>query len=139
VSTRENFLATLLNWYLFPRKFEANGAIYKFLGVKMFVKITPYELLARFEGRRRWSLNKRGMLKKYFKDSVAGEVAHFFSFLFLLAIVISLLSEGVIFWGMAVLLLNILINLYPIFLMRFNRLRIAKALGRPAEELIAEL
>lgn len=128
----------LINWYLKPKSIEADGKLYERLGIQTFKKITPFEILGRIQNRKIKTLKKMNAtgLKKYFKDTVAGEIAHLFSFVFLLSIALFFVIENLYGYSVTLLLINILVNLYPIFLMRYNRFKISRVLKISVTELL---
>jgi len=120
--------------YLKPRKFEKSGSIYAKIGVRHFLKITPFELRARFTGVKRKTIRSRKDLNRYFRDTIIGELTHFFSFIFVVLVSIYIALTGG--WWVAIILtfINVPGNLYPIFLMRYNRYRLIKSMGITIEE-----
>ena len=128
----------LFNWYLKPKKIEANGKLYEKLGVQIFKKITPIEILNRLRSKKIKILKKLNVngLEKYFRDTIAGEIAHLISFIFLVVINVYMIAENLYLYSIILFILNIIVNLYPIFLMRYNRFIIARVLKKSVIELI---
>jgi hypothetical protein len=125
-----------MNWYLKPRKIEQNGKIYELLGIKTFVKFTPTEILARIQKKkkRRVFKSKKGLIK-YFRDTLIGELAHVASLCILLIGSIVFVVKEFYFEAIILCIINVIINLYPIFLMRYNRIRIASVLKKSIPDL----
>ncbi len=67
------------------------------------------------------------------------EMAHLIPFLVLLAVAVYAFSIRESAAGLVFLILNIPVNLYPVFLMRLNRIRIARVLGWQPDELLNQL
>lgn len=128
----------LLNWYLKPKSVDADGKLYERLGIQTFKKITPFEILGRIQNRKIKTLKKlnTARLKKYSKDTVAGEIAYLFSFVFILSVSLLFVIENLNAFSMMLLLINILVNLYPIFLMRYNRFEISRVLKISVTEML---
>ena len=103
------------------------------------MKITPNEILYRIENRKRWTIKNRRDLKKYFRDTISGELAHLGSFIILMIGTVILIYKESLIIAIILFILNVVINLYPIFLMRYNRFRISKTLKKPVTELLYNL
>ncbi|MCO6164071.1 hypothetical protein [Flavobacterium sp. NRK F7] len=127
-----------LYWYLKPKKIELNGELYQTLGVDYFKSITPFELIGKIKNTKTVTIKRKNQteLKKYFKDTIAGEIAHLVSLFILFVVVAFCILKELFVTAVLFFLTNILVNLYPIFLMRFNRFRISKVLNKPIEELL---
>ena len=129
---------TFLKWYLKPKSIEADGRLYEKLGIAVFKKFTPFEILGYVSNRRIKTLKKSSLpaVKKYFRNTISGEMAHLAALIFLSVIITFFITEGLIAASVILLLINVLVNLYPIFLMRYNRFRIAKVLKKEIMELL---
>lgn len=69
-----------LHTYLRPRRFEKDGDLYEALGIRVFLRITPYELLGRLRGGRKpWRLKGPKHARRYFRETISGEIAHLVS------------------------------------------------------------
>ncbi len=123
--------------YFEPKSFERykNRTLYEYLGVKAFKKylITDGDLVRRWRGIKQVSHQKENRmedLEKAIRETLKFEVIHLFFLLLSLLIVVvqyhemTLLKLGVIF------LINLYANIYPIFLQRYNRIRLLRVLGR---------
>ncbi|MEQ8243955.1 hypothetical protein [Fulvivirga sp.] len=135
-----SFKTTILNWYLKPKNIEAEGRLYEKIGINSFKKITPFEILGFIKNRKMKTLNNSTLsgVKKYFRDTISGELAHLASLFFLFALATFFTVKGLLADSLILVLINILVNLYPIFLVRYNRLRIAKVLKKEVLELLIE-
>lgn len=119
-----------MEWYFRPYKVEKNGLIYDKLGIKTFLKLTPFEIASKIRKKKTTVIKNKKDLKKYYKDTKNGELAHLISFLvILIASILSIFKENY-FISIILFFLNILVNLYPIFLMRYNRFRISRILKK---------
>ena len=81
-------------WYFKPKPFEKNGELYKYLGVKTFVLLTPFELLYRIEKKKRWTMRRKKDVDKYFSDTKKGEVAHLMSMIIMIVGCLILFFKG---------------------------------------------
>jgi hypothetical protein len=89
-------------------------------------------LAARLNGQR-WT---RSTVGRYVVQSIYAEVAHTASLLFLLGVMALLLGDGG--WGatLAIGSVNLLINLLPILVLRYNRGRILLRRGTSTHEVV---
>lgn len=108
------------------RPFERGGATYKLLGVKQYarvLKVIGWEKIVRKEHPVAKDLEA---LKRYEAWTCGSEAIHFSSAIFVAAITVWVAwrySLDHISWLVAV---NILVNMYPIMLQRFNRARVIR-------------
>lgn len=117
-----------LNKYFLPRSFERNGAIYLWFGVKY------YKLLLRLIG---WEkiIRKDQIIKKHLNSLILykiwtqrSEAIHLFASIYVFAFTIWIgwkYSIGDVYW---LILLNIIVNVYPVMLQRYNRIRVIRLL-----------
>ena len=124
-------------WYFPPRPFEF-GRLYPLLGVRLFKKYLPTsgDLVSR---RRRVkhirvleSGGRQAALAEFQQKSQRWELGHLFSALLLQAwaIVGGLLVSPVQFWACTAI--NLVVNIYPVMLQRYNRARMAGLLSAGA-------
>lgn len=120
----------ILHSYLSPKKWEKEGELYQKIGTLYFLKITPFELRKLITGKNTHTIKSQASIPVYFRGTILAEYTHILSFIFVSAVCIYfLLAEGQ--WvAVLVFSVNILLNLYPVLLMRYNRFRIAKVLGK---------
>lgn len=123
-------LKAVATWYLRPRRFES-GALYPRLGVRIYKKVVPSsgELVSRLRGIDRLKLaatgSRRVALQNYAAQTRKWELRHLASAVLLQAwAFIGGATIGVeqFWWSSAI---NLLVNIYPIMVQRFNRGRIA--------------
>lgn len=117
-------------WYFKPKPFEQNGELYEYLGVKTFKLLTPFELLYRIEKKKRWTFRRKKDVAKYFSDTKKGEVAHLISMIIIIVGCLILFFKDYWMEGILLAIANVMINVYPIILMRYNRFRILKIKNR---------
>ena len=141
---RMNLFPSLACWYFKPRRFEqaANGRLYVLLGVRLFKRYLPTsgDLVSRARGCRRIAPIGPGLvssLVQYESQTKSWEVRHIFGALSMLALTWwSIAVHGKGSW-LILLSANILINVYPIMLQRYNRTRLrslqARLKGRHSE------
>ena len=127
------YIDSLFNWkfdskYFKVQPFEKGGSIYKFFGVDYYRKLlvlVGWEKISRKENKIQ---NSRDSLKKAEYSSRSSEVGH--SVIFLIVMVVTFLvadSFRKAFW---LLFLNLLLNIYPVFVQRFNRPRYQRVLQK---------
>lgn len=131
-----NFINRIVYLYLLPKSWEKQGEIYRKLGVLYFLKITPFEVWRSLTGKGTKTIKNRNDIFRYLKETILGELTHLFSFIFLLGISLFFIHQNKELIAQVIILFNVLINLYPIFLMRYNRLRLEKAIGRSLREIL---
>jgi uncharacterized integral membrane protein len=135
-------LERINKWYFTPRKWErhGNGAIYRWLGVAVYKRHLPTtgDLMRRWRGlkhvdlargsRRDELLHAEQMTRRYEWRHWIGCVVFI-----LLAILIDQQSNGrefTVLDGVFLVALNLVINVYPIMLQRYNRVRIMRVLEK---------
>lgn len=120
--------------YFNPKKFELykNRTIYDFLGIKWFKKylVTDGDLVRRW--RKVKSIhtehNKIHALYKAELETKKYEIIHLiFLLIFMLIVGMRFKSITPVNW-IIILLINLYANIYPIFLQRYNRIRIISIL-----------
>jgi hypothetical protein len=119
----------LIKSYIRPKSWENDGRIYEQLGVKAFFKITPFELRRALTGKKPKPLKNKRDVKRYYRDTILAELTHLFSFLFILGVSLYIGFTGGFRIAVVIMVINILANLYPIFLMRYNRGRLRRVVG----------
>ena len=123
------------DWYFRSRAFEA-GNVYPRLGVRIYKKFVPTsgEVVSRLRGIDRLKISaagsRRQALLNYELQARTWEGRHLVSAVLLQAWAV---SGGAIvgmeqFWASSAI--NLIVNVYPIMVQRFNRARIAKILER---------
>ena len=122
---------TVGRWYFNSRPFETRngGAIYQNLGVRVYKKYLPTsgDLISRARGVKRLKikeLGRRGGLENHRRQTCVWEWRHLISAVLLQswAIFGGLKFGAEHFWVSSVI--NVFVNMYPIMLQRFNRVRI---------------
>ena len=116
--------------YFDPLPCERSGRLHRVLGTRRF---RPYVAGGRFWQRlgiakpKRWD---EAALRRYLRESIVLELAHLASLLFLGTIVVVMAADGD--WlGVIVLgALNVVVNGYPILVVRYNRHLIERRLKR---------
>ncbi len=123
--------------YFEPKSFERykNRTIYEYLGVKSFKKylITDGDLVRRWRGIKQVSHHKENRmedLKKAIRETLKFEVIHLFFLLLSLLIVLVQYHEMTLLKLSIIFLINLYANIYPIFLQRYNRIRLLRVLGK---------
>ena len=130
-----SMLRALATWYFRPRNFESS-ALYPILGVRIYKRFVPTsgEWISRLRGIDRLKISTTGSrrvaLQNYELQTRTWEWRHLASAIFLQSwAFIGGVAVGVEqFWACSAI--NLLVNVYPIMVQRFNRARIALILRR---------
>ncbi|MEQ8667907.1 MAG: hypothetical protein RIC12_01980 [Pirellulales bacterium] len=116
--------------YFAPQRFEREGRIYRWTGIQLLValfRLTGYERLMRKNIPVRYDLEA---LRKYADSTRGADVIHMLSgictavFTIAMGLRYPLLSTKGIWLG------NVLVNLYPVMLQRYNRPRVERLIRR---------
>jgi hypothetical protein len=110
--------------------FELDGRLYEMLGVRQFKRVASAGDF--FNNRRRRSHPEFRNVKNY--RSVIeweartrfNELAHLGNLTFNMVMVAWLVFQGRYTWIVPILILNLILNVYPIMLQRYNRARIRR-------------
>ncbi|MBC7878164.1 MAG: hypothetical protein H7Y59_13420 [Anaerolineales bacterium] len=121
--------------YFEPRKLEQwdGRSIYEFLGVKFFKRyLLPTEvLLFRLRGKKAEIQGGQEVLKAELKrlewETRRNEVIHSLALLFTVCILVVKLPQLSIVQFLVIFAINLYVNVYPIFVQRYNRFRIMRA------------
>jgi len=123
--------------YFKPKRFELIGqrTIYNFLGIKIFKKYLPTtgDLMRRWRNIKQIDLtqsDKVSQLYQYEKQTRTYEWRHIIGALLFILFTLMLERELTLFDWIFLPILNLYINIYPIFLQRYNRIRILKVLKK---------
>ncbi len=123
------FTLPLPPWYYHIRSFEANGRLYEVFGVRVFKLLLIRSPLALLNPTIRHTGGRNALfdLERKMRDAEAG---HLFIFIMMILIVLYTALKG--WWSFAawLMLFNILFNVYPIMLQRYNRARLTPLLER---------
>lgn len=124
--------------YFEPGKLEQWGgkSIYEFLGVKFFKRyLLPTELLLfHLRGKKAAMQGGQEVLKAELKrlewETRRNEVIHSLALLVIVCILIFRLPQLSIVQFLVIFAINLYVNVYPIFLQRYNRFRIMRLLRK---------
>jgi len=131
----------LLSKYYSGSKFEKELTFYKRIGVILFKKIVPTggDFWIKIINKRR---KKKFRVIKNREDAIAWTIftiivegLHGLGFLIMNYFIIKVLLNQRWETGMFLIVLNILINIYPIFIQRYNRIRMIQIFGIELKEL----
>ena len=107
--------------------FEKSGRIYELLGVPFFLKLVrrgPFHILApEFE-----YTGKRELLPVLMEKARSAETIHIYVFITLLLLTAYAFYNGWFWSAIWILVYNIPLNVYPIMLQRYNRMRFKKVI-----------
>jgi len=114
--------------YFNEKKWEMNGKVYKILGINFFRKLlvyTGWEKLNKNSNPVEHQTKSLSHLQYRTKQS---ELGHIIIMVILLGFTVFVAFKFGIGQSLWLIILNILLNLYPIFLQRYNRPRLNRAL-----------
>ncbi|WP_416337321.1 hypothetical protein [Galbibacter sp. EGI 63066] len=123
--------------YFNPKKFEfyKSKSIYEFLGIKWFKKylITDGDLVRRWKNVKQISARNKDRFNELYKaerNTKKYEIIHLI-FLLIFILIVGMEYENIsTFNWVIILLINLYANIYPIFLQRYNRIRIIRVLTK---------
>jgi len=126
--------------YFKPKKFETihGKSIYRYLGVRFFKKYLLLTDLVMFHwrGKRQLPISRKSLtaeLKRLEWQTRRDECIHL-ACMFLILLVVFFKQDRLSGWRLWVIfLINIYVNIYPIFVQRFNRFRILRVLASRGE------
>jgi hypothetical protein len=124
----QTFKPSLASTYYDSKSWEANGAIYKWFGIDAFRKIlvwVGWEKLNKAENPVKKSLQALKHLEYNTRQSEFGHLIPFFIVLIVSLFVAFRYGAVHSLWLVS---LNIILNVYPIILQRYNRPRLQRAL-----------
>lgn len=127
--------------YFDPQPWEHGGQRYAALGIRRVRGLVVGGLLwqrrlpgiAAWLNRRRWT---RRTVERYVVQSIYAEVGHTASLLFLLVVTGLLGATGGWVAALAICSVNLLVNLLPILVLRYNRARILLRCGQSTYEVV---
>lgn len=127
------FMDSLFNWkyessYFDSQAFEKGGTVYKFFGVHFFRKLlvwTGWEKISRKDMKISSKRNSLELAENKSRSSEAGHTIIFLIVGFVTILVAENLQEAL--W---LIILNLLLNVYPIMVQRYNRPRYRRILQK---------
>lgn len=131
------YIDSLFTWkyrspYFDSRRFEKEGAVYKYFGVNLYRKLlvwTGWERLRIKENKMR---SNRSALEHAEFKSKSSEVGH--SVIFLIVALVTVWVANTFREALWLIILNILLNVYPVLVQRYNRPRYRKLLRKMSTE-----
>jgi hypothetical protein len=127
----------LLRQYSQPAEWEEK--LYEVLCIRYFVKLTPAMLWYRLVKRKPYQrIQSRADLLPYFRETLISEAGHLLSAVVMLGVAVYFFGVRELLTGLLTLIVNVMINLLPICLMRYNRIRIARLYQTTTWALLAE-
>lgn len=125
----ETLKSPLSSPYFDVKEWERKGEIYEILGVNFYRKILVWIGWEKLNKKAKPVGKGKDVLIDLHYQSKQDELAHLIIFIIVLAFNIYVAIEYGFLASTWLLSLNILLNLYPIFLQRFNRPRIERILS----------
>ncbi|WP_409079701.1 hypothetical protein [Salibacter sp.] len=129
------------NYFLFGFNFERNTRFYEKIGIRTFKYLVPtcgdlwIKLYQRIFKKKVSLTTTRKKAVHFATMTQVYELIHYFGFALLLTINIIVLLQGKINSTIWIFLMNIVVNLYPIILNRYNRIRLSKIYDIKKKEL----
>ena len=127
------YVDSLFNWkygssYFEPQPFEKGGSIYKFFGVHFYRKLLVWTGWEKISKKGNKISNSRGSLKLAEYKSRSSEAGH--TIIFFVVGALTILVSDTLREALWLSILNLLLNVYPIFVQRYNRPRYRKILQK---------
>jgi hypothetical protein len=127
------FTETLKSQFTSPyyeeKKWEARGKIYEFLGINFFRKLLVWVGWERLNKKSNpIEKNTKALMHLQYRTKQS-ELGHIIILFIVLGFNIFVAFEFGILESLWLLILNVLLNLYPIFLQRYNRPRLDRAIN----------
>lgn len=127
------YLDALFGWkydssYFHSKDLEKNGAVYKYFGVHLYRKllvIIGWEKISRKDAKITKSRSSIALAEAKSRNS---EVGH--SLIFIIVAVITLVVSSNLREALWLIILNLLLNVYPVFVQRYNRPRYNRLLQK---------
>ncbi len=127
--------------YFEPKKFEFFGdkTIYDYIGIRWYKKYLPFtgDIARKWKNLIQINLNKSQRIKelyRYEKMTRNYEIRHIIGIILFLVLVFLSNKKLTLFDIVFLTFLNLCVNIYPIFLQRYNRIRIIKFLNNMGEK-----
>ena len=127
------YIDSLFTWkldsdYFRVRAFEKGGSIYKFFGVNYFRKLLVLVGWEKISRKGKKLSKSRESLKLAEYGSRSSEAGH--TVIFLIVLVVTFLVADSLQQAFWLLFLNLLLNVYPVLVQRFNRPRYQRILQK---------
>lgn len=114
--------------YYNQKKWERNGKMYEFLGINFFRKLLVWIGWERLNKKSNpIEKNTKALMHLHYRTKQS-ELGHFIIMVIVLVFSVLVMFKFGIRESFWLLFLNILLNLYPIFLQRYNRPRLERAI-----------
>ncbi|MFZ1807796.1 MAG: hypothetical protein WAU36_11260 [Cyclobacteriaceae bacterium] len=136
------FIKKITEAYFKPRTFESHrtGSIYEFIGIKTYKKYLPTtgDIVRRWRKIKQIKLNgtsKAQELYKYERQTRKYEWRHLIGFIVFILLTLMIERTLTLLDWFILIILNLLINVFPILLQRHNRIRLINILqnnGHPS-------
>lgn len=122
--------------YFKPRQFEFchNKTIYDYLGIRFYKKYLPTtgDVVMRWRGEKMLNKNPSGLyseLCRYEQQTRVYEGRHLIGLVGFIILALALIKPPYVTNLIIANTINLLVNIYPIFLQRYNRIRILKIIN----------
>jgi len=125
----ETLKSQLTSAYYNEKGWEQRGKIYEHLGINFFRKLLVWTGWERLNKKSNpIEKNTKALMNLHYQTKKS-ELGHLIIFLIVLGFNVFVAFKFGVFKSLWLLILNILLNLYPIFLQRYNRPRIERAIN----------
>ncbi|MEQ9406568.1 MAG: hypothetical protein RIK87_02540 [Fuerstiella sp.] len=131
-------LMTALKLPLFPtsyfasKSFERNGRIYRWAGIQFFVSILRFIGWERFWRKQNPVQNNVATLRRYAQGTIGAEAVHALAGICTIGLTVSIAIRYSWSGTKWLWIANIMLNLYPVMLQRYNRPRAERLVRRVA-------
>lgn len=131
------FITQIWEKYLGPKDFEFFGdkTIYDLIGIKFYKKYLPTtgDIIRKRKGIKQIDMGKGEIISQLYyreKETRKYECRHIIGAILFILITLYIDRDYTFLYCLLLAVLNLYINIYPIFLQRHNRIRILKLLKR---------
>ncbi|WP_256003429.1 glycosyl-4,4'-diaponeurosporenoate acyltransferase CrtO family protein [Pedobacter deserti] len=114
--------------YFLEKKWEQKGKLYEYFGINIYRKLLVWTGWEKLTRKTLPIGNNTEALTKLYQQTKISELNHTVIFMIVLGFNVYVALIFGFSRSLSLLILNILLNLYPIFLQRYNRPRIKRAL-----------
>jgi len=125
----ETLKSQLNSPYFKDKTWERNGKIYEYFGINLYRKLLVWIGWEKLNKKSSPVEKNRAALLHLHYRTKHSELGHIIIFLIVLGINVFVAIRFGIAQSFWLLILNVLLNLYPIFLQRYNRPRIERAIN----------
>lgn len=124
----ETQTAALSSAYYAPREWERKGNVYEYVGIHLFRRLLVIIGWEKLNKKSNPIEKNARTLEHNLLRTKKSELGHLIIFLIVVGISMLVITKGGLRDAMWLIIFNIVLNLYPVLLQRYNRPRIERAL-----------